>query len=146
MKTPFKALRLAHVALIIGLLAHSNIGSAQTDILPGETVNGEFVVNHHTDEYTVKLTAGDRLLIDIQTKGVTLKTSVSVFDPGHPRRNQVQYWGPAVTHDHQSIPLSADGLYLIQVSNTRGVGVYTISVGRIDLRGNPILPRSSALQ
>lgn len=139
MTTPLKALCLAHMALVIGLLAHSNIVSAQTPIAFGEIVQANFTANHQMHEYTVTMTAGDRLRIQVESVGQTLRTDVRVLDPGG---NRVEYWRPDFTHDRQSRQFSANGAYLIQVRNSRGVGVYNISVGRIDRGGNETLPGS----
>lgn len=139
MTTPLKALRLAHVAVVIGLLAHSNIVSAQHPLAFGETVQANFTASNQMHEYTVTITAGDRLLIEIRSPGTTLRTDVRLRDPGG---NTVQNWGSDVTHDRRSQPLSANGPHVIQVRPWRGVGVYNISVGRIDLGGTQTLPGS----
>lgn len=140
MTTPLKALRLAHAALMIGVLAHSNIASAQDEIRPGESVQGEFTAKARKDEYTVNMRPREHLLVHIQSVGMNLFTTFRVRDPG----------GTIIEHDYsrklehnlRSKELSARGAYLIEVWNIGGVGEYIISVGKIDPKGKEILPGS----
>jgi hypothetical protein len=136
-----KALRLAHAALVIGLLAHSNIASAQVDIPPGKSMGAVFIARGEEHQYTVRMGAGERLLVHIESVGQTLFTSFQVFDPGgnHVEGRRIR---GRLRHDLQSRVLSASGPYLIKVWNRKGVGEYTISVDRIDRSGNEIPPGS----
>jgi len=141
MTTPLKALRLAHVALMIGLLAHSNIASAQVEIRPGESVQGEFTTKRQRDEYTVRMNPREHLLLHIQSVGKTLFTGFDLTDPGGDMI-ELQRSRGRLEHDFRSEELSARGAYLIRVYNNRGVGDYIISVGKIDPQGNEIQPGS----
>ena len=136
-----KALRLAQAALVIGLLGHSNIASAQVKISPGDSVQGEFTANRQTQEYTVEMRPREHLLLHIQSVGANLFTTFNLIDPGG---NMIEhdYSNKKLEHDLRSKELSARGAYLIQIRNSRGVGEYTISVGKIDPGGREILPGS----
>ncbi len=141
MTIPVKVLYLiAHAALVIGLLAHSNIVSAQVRISPGDSVQGRFTKNGQEQQYTVMMESGERLLVHMESVGETLSTNIEVFDPVG---NSVAKKGwLELTYDLQSPVLSAQGAYLIKVWNTRGIGEYKISVGTIDRQGREIPPGS----
>lgn len=143
-RTLLKTLRLAHAALVIGLLIHPNIASAQIEISPGESIDGEFTQNGQEQHYTVQMGAGERLLVHIESEGETLFTYFEVFDPGGNQVEAGKY--NKREHDLQSRKLSARGAYLIKVWNNRGVGNYTISVGKIDREGKEIPPGSKGPQ
>jgi hypothetical protein len=127
-----KALRLAHAALVIGLLAHSNIASAQVDIPPWKSMEAVFTARGEKHRYTVRMGAGERLLVHIESVGQTLLTNFSVLDPAGTRVGGHEGIYFSDRHDFQSPVLSASGPYLITVSNARGVGNYIISVDKID--------------
>jgi hypothetical protein len=141
MTTWLKALRLTHAALVIGLLAHSNIASAQVEIRPGESVDGQFTAKRQEQQYTVEMEAGERLLVHIESVGATLSTYFVVFDPGGDQIEGSRI-ASRLQHDLQSRVLSASGAYRISIWNDRGVGDYTISIGKIDRGGRTIPPGS----
>jgi hypothetical protein len=142
MTTLREVLRLAHAALVIGLLAHSNIASAQVDIPPGKSMGEVFTKRGEKHRYTVGMRAGERLLLHIESVGQILRTTFRVLDPIGTRIGEHEGIHFSDRHDFQSPVLSASGPYLIEVRNARGVGEYTISVDRIDRSGNEIPPGS----
>lgn len=103
-----KALRLAQTALVIGLLGHSNIASAQVKISPGDSVQGEFTANRQTQEYTVEMRPREHLLLHIQSVGANLFTTFNLIDPGG---NMIEhdYSNRKLEHDLRSKELSARG-------------------------------------
>lgn len=141
MKALPKALHFVQVVSVIAFVAHPNAAAAQEEIGHGESVFGEFVANRQKQEYTVHMRAGERLRLHIQSIGETLLTAFEIFDPAG---NTIKRWRSAgrIEHDFRTEVLSARGSYLITVWNTRGVGAYTISVGKIASDGTQVLPGS----
>lgn len=119
---------------------HVDIAAAQVEITPGESVQSTFLDKRQEQEYTVDMTAGERLRLHIRSVGETLFTDFEIFDPVGNRIARGP--GRSLQHDFTTPVLSADGRYLVTVRNKRGVGTYTISIGTIASDGRQILPGS----
>lgn len=141
MKSSLNNIHCALIALAIAFVGHTNVAAAQVAISPGESVEGEFTANRQKQEYTVNMRPDERLRLHIRSVGQTLFSAFEVLDPGG---NIIKRWlsQGRNEHDFTTEVLSARGRYLITVWNTKGVGYYTISVGKIASDGTQILPGS----
>jgi hypothetical protein len=119
-----KVIAVATAVLMLIFIHESTVSSQNLRLQCGDIVESEFVSESQDQIYSIELSAGDSLSIMVLPLGATLELAVSSESP----------IGQTIaeSEENESITtpvLSASGTYSVIVTNTRGIGVYTLYIG-----------------